>query len=93
MVGIRLIRLEGGVEGLYTAAPSGAWLKSYTPDSHGGRGSATWTMNADEALKFEDAKEAIAFYRLQSVVKPWREDGKANRPLTAFTVEIVDLPA
>jgi hypothetical protein len=38
-----------------------------------------------EALKFKDAKAALEFWRWQNGIRP---DGKPNRPLMAFTVEL-----
>lgn len=70
-----------------TTIPDGSWLATYadTPD---GRGHAVWTTDAAKALRFDSAGAALDFWRQQSVAVPRRYDGKANRPLTAFTVEI-----
>lgn len=41
-----------------------------------------------EALKFPSALEALEFWRQANGLRP---DGKPNRPLTAFTIEIQSL--
>lgn len=43
----------------------------------------------DKAMKFESKLDAIIQYREIHPDYPYRDDGKPNRPLTAFTVEIV----
>ena len=45
----------------------------------------TFTRTIERAQHFE-LSEALALYRTQSVRCPLRDDGKPNRPLTAFTV-------
>ena len=42
----------------------------------------------DKAMRFEDAACALAYWRLQSTLVPFRPDGKPNRPLTALTIEL-----
>lgn len=62
------------------------FVKAYDPHAHEGRGFAEFTHNIDEAIEFADVSEAFTFYR-QSHGE--RLDGKPNRPLTAFTVEVM----
>jgi hypothetical protein len=50
------------------------------------------TTDPLQAKMYADAKEATAEWRAVSHVRPVRPDGKPNRPLTAFTVEIRPLP-
>lgn len=64
------------------------WLQSGDVEAFDGRGDATLTTDESQAMKFEDNTEAIEFWRRQSTVRPLRADGKPNRPLTTFTVEI-----
>ena len=45
----------------------------------------TFTRTVERAQHFE-LSEALALYNTQSVMYPLRDDGKANRPLTVFTV-------
>jgi hypothetical protein len=49
------------------------------------------TADIKQAKQFDDAGDAIEFWRTQSRVNPIREGGKPNRPLTAFSVEIVQV--
>lgn len=51
------------------------------------------TRSPDVAMKFADAKAVLELWRTQSKAVPRRPDGKPNRPLTAFTIEVVDAPA
>lgn len=62
------------------------WLKSFDVDANDGRGSFTSTADPAEALRFADQAAAYEAWRTQSTVRPLREDGCDNRPLTAFTV-------
>lgn len=66
----------------------GAFLASYDADAHDGRGWATWTTEPTKAMRFPNAEAAHATWSRQSVLRPYRADGRANRPLTAFTVAI-----
>lgn len=85
-VGLAGINLHGG-----DAVPEGAYLKRYDPDARDGVGEAEWTTDVTQALVFESAGDAMTLYRTQSTVRPWRSDGKPNRPLTAFTIEVSPL--
>lgn len=67
----------------------GCWLKSYDPDAREGRGEVVGTRLREEALVFADPGQALACWRRASTVMPLRPDGKPNRPLSAFTVEIL----
>lgn len=71
---------------------AGGWLKSYadTPD---GRGCVEWTDDPKKARGFETRFDAMEFWRTPSKTVPKRPDGKPNRPLTAFTVSVEELPA
>ena len=66
----------------------GQYVKTYDPDAFSGYGDMTATNSLDEAKKFPDAGAAMEFYRQVSAVRPVRNDGRPNRPLTAFTVSI-----
>lgn len=67
--------------------PAGAYIKSFEwgPEN---RGIAGLTGDPLEALQFDDAGKALDFWRQDRGLRP---DGMPNRPLTAFTCEIVDL--
>ena len=66
----------------------GQYLESFDVDTHDGQGSATWTPNIDEAMRFANVGEATRAWQTTSTVRPHREDGLLNRPLTAFNVEL-----
>lgn len=86
-----LMRCWGLADGR-PCAVDGQWLKSFDPDSFGGRGDAGWTSDPTKAIRFADLDEASEFWRKQSTVKPRREDGQPNRPLTAFNVTFDTVP-
>lgn len=56
------------------------------------RGSTDLTSDPSLALKFLDFNEASSFYLQQSKTAPLRPDGKINRPLCSYTVEIRRIP-
>ena len=49
---------------------------------------ATWrfTDSRKKAVRFDSFEGALDFYRTQSIYRPRRDDGKPNRPLTAYTM-------
>jgi len=87
MVGIFVLQLASG-----TGAPVNAWLVSFDPDAFRGRGGAEFTHDPSKAKRFVDAAAAWAYWKTPSKVRPFRPDGQANRPLTAYTVSIQPLP-
>jgi hypothetical protein len=70
-------------------APAGQYLKTGDVDAHGGRGTAEWTDVPADAIHFATPGAAMEFWRRPSTVSPIRGDGRPNRPLTVFTVEVV----
>ena len=82
------IRIVGLATGQPTKA-SGLWVKSYTPDGFGGRGDLVLTENQREAKVYESATAAIEDWQRVSATHPRRPgDGKPNRPMSAFTIEV-----
>lgn len=73
--------------------PPGSYCRSFNPDAHDGQGDVTWTADLRHAVQFSSAGGAMRFYRQRSTVRPLRDDGRPNRPLTAATVEIIVVPA
>jgi hypothetical protein len=71
--------------GIY--ALGAGWVMSYR-DTPCGRGEITFTPNPKFARSFDNAGEAFEYWRQQSKTVPARPDGKPNRPITAYTVEI-----
>jgi hypothetical protein len=68
----------------------GQYVRTFDPNAREGRGTLTGTPDRDQALKFKDAGDAFAYWRQQSKVRPLRPDGRPNRPLTAYHIEIFD---
>lgn len=60
-----------------------------TPD---GRGSVDLTRDPNEAKRFTSIADAAEYYQRVSETVPVRPDGRPNRPLTAYTVEIENAP-
>ena len=69
------------------------WVRGYNPDAFGGGGHIDFTTKHEMAMRFASIEDAIAAYRTQSTVRPLREDGLPNRPLTAYSVSIERLPS
>lgn len=84
MVVIQVVgRADGRVcpqDGLYLAAGDPA-----TVQSHDG---FDWTSDPMGGLRFDSIGEALTYWSRQSTVRPLREDGQPNKPLTAWTVEL-----
>lgn len=90
---IRVLKIAGKVRGgtPQNGHPEGQFLRYCDLEAHGGLGEVQLTPIAEDAMHFADAAEALIYYQRRSKLKPDRPDGKPNRPLTAFTVEIIDL--
>jgi hypothetical protein len=67
------------------------YLKWYDIEKFDGRGHAEWTKDITQAMRFPDRAAAMLAWNMQSKVKPLRDDGKPNKPLTAFTVELIEV--
>jgi hypothetical protein len=81
-----------GVAGLSPNGPTaqdmnGKFLKAFDPDAHNGRGWAEWTSQRHLARRWNSPGEVLEFWRTVAKEHPVRADGKPNRPLTAFTIE------
>lgn len=83
-----LIRLAGNALGVPDAALDGKFLKSYDPSANGGHGAIVVTDSPRDAMRFASFAEALECYRQQHGVRVGF-DNKPNRPLTAFSIEIV----
>lgn len=70
----------------------GQYLVSFHFDTADGKGFGKFTADEKKAKRFRDMAEAMEFWKTQSKVRPVRQDGEPNRPLTASSVEIVKLP-
>lgn len=85
--GIRLV-LVSLADGETDGVPVGWYLASYDPEANDGNGTAMWTPDGTQALRFPSEAEAMAYYRAVPRNRPLRPDGKPNRPLTVFSVMI-----
>lgn len=76
-----------------SCAVEGQYLMAYDPDAYDGRGDATFTRDVRSAMKFDSVAQALELWTASPKVRPVREDGKPNRPLTAFSMvtEVVDV--
>lgn len=80
-VAIRLLAWAGGAD-----FQPGVYLKSWNHDDNGKITAETFTRNIEQAMTFPSVGEALTFWRGKSKTKPFRVDGKPNRPLTVFTI-------
>lgn len=74
------------------AFPIPLFLAGSDVDGADGQGVVTLTNHHRGALTFKDTAAALSHMLTQSAVRPLREDGLANRPLRAFTMQIMDAP-
>lgn len=88
---IRLIGPAGSVIVNDELPPAGSLLASYDPDGNAGAGDASWTLDPSRALVFNSPGAALELWRRRSTVRPLRPDGRPNRPLTAYTIEVSPL--
>jgi hypothetical protein len=66
----------------------GLYLKSvkFDTDEWGGCEIET-TPDPEQAYQFKSTSELLETWKHQSVVRPLRDDGKPNRPMTVWTIE------
>jgi hypothetical protein len=82
-----VIRIVGLADGTPTVA-SGAYVQDYTPDGNDGQGDLVLTARRELAKTYDDPMAAIEDWKATSTTHPVRDDGKPNRPLTAFTITV-----
>lgn len=70
----------------------GPYLEWADPNAKGGMGDDGWTDDVAKARKFSSFEAASECWRAVSIVRPVRPDGKPNRPLTAYSVSIEQVP-
>lgn len=67
----------------------GQFLKSYEPNGDSVLGLGEWTNNVKEAIKYKTFNFAFETWKAERTVNPIKRiDGKPDRPLTAFNIEI-----
>jgi hypothetical protein len=88
MPAIRIVGLVNGEPSEY----DGTYVVDYDPtpqiDEVGGFVHLVVTEDVTQARQFRTYAQAVAFYQSPSRLGP-RPDGEPDRPLSAFTVEIV----
>lgn len=77
-----VVRSDGWVEG------ADKYVRSYDPEAYDGMGDLVATTDKSLAMKFASSEEAVEMVMSSPKSRPFREDGKPNRPLTAFTLAI-----
>jgi hypothetical protein len=66
------------------------WLAAFDPEADDGRGRIELTSDRALAMSFKSYRDAFATYQRVPKCHPVREsDGRPNRPLTAYTIEIL----
>jgi len=50
-------------------------------------GEIVWTSDITKAMRFASFVAVMAAWQTTSTVNPVRDDGRPNRPLTAFNIE------
>lgn len=70
----------------------GGYLRRYDPEAHDGQGHMESTNDVAEAVRFETVADALRAYQAVPKKRPRRPDGRPNKPLTAFTIEVVEAP-
>ncbi len=71
---------------------TGQYIKFFDVARHNGKDPFPMTDDVTQAAQWDDASTALAFWKTQSIVRPFRPDGKPNRPLTALSVELHKIP-
>jgi hypothetical protein len=79
-----LIRIEDR-----PAEMAGKYLKTFDHEAYDGRGYGTFTDDPLQAKQFPGITAALEFWNRQSKVRPLRQDGRPNKPLTASTVSFL----
>jgi hypothetical protein len=90
---MHVMRIVGTVRGVPTEF-DGKYLVEYEVPAmdfqgnyHGGK--LITTADISKARRFQSAAEALELWRTECGVRP---DGKPNRPLTAYTIEVSHVP-
>jgi hypothetical protein len=66
----------------------GQYLEWSDPDANDGLGDDRWTDDPAKAKRFKSFAAAALCWKAQSTVRPLRDDGEPNRPMTAYSVTI-----
>lgn len=89
---ILVIAAEGIVlPGSHTSEFGGEYIERFDPTYRFPIGAVYTTPDIQKAKHFNSHKEAFDFWNQQVGDEP-RWDGKPNKPLTALTIEVVEVP-
>jgi hypothetical protein len=83
---IRSLGLVGGAV-VATGSDKG-FVSKYDPSAYLGRGDIAFTWDVDKAIKFASQAEIFAFIMQVPPDRPTREDGRPNKPISAFNLVI-----
>lgn len=81
-----------GVLGPLPLPAEGAFVADFDFEAACGIGLAKLTSDRKQAKVFADAGAALTYIRTVPKCRPTRADGKPNRPLTGYTVEVMKVP-
>jgi len=70
----------------------GDYLEWSDPNAKFGLGDDRWTADIARAKRFPTFTAAMECWKAQSTLVPMRPDGKANRPMTAYSVTVEEVP-
>lgn len=89
---------EATAEALLTAhimgnVVTGDYLEWSDPNAKFGMGDERWTPDLAKAQRFPTRDAAMECWRAQSTLVPRRSDGKPNRPMTAYSITVEEVPA
>lgn len=79
---IRIIQTSIGIPTIY----DGQYILDFNPNQFKPRGLLTTTSDIMKAKQFKDHADAFIYWKQTHGMRP---DGKPNRPLTAWTIEIL----
>jgi hypothetical protein len=69
---------------------AGQYLESFDFEANDGVGYGEFTTDRRRAMEFPDKVKAWEFWNTIPKCKPRRDDGRANKPLTAVSVELFE---
>ena len=72
---------------------AGQYLERFDFEHENGLGFGEFTHDLGRAKRFVDKVDAYIFYHTVPKCRPRRDDGRANRPLTALTAELREIDA
>ena len=87
------ISLAGQTRNGDVSSLAGQYLRAWDPEARDGYGDAKWTPVASHAIVYPSITAAHDAWRAIPRNRPRRDDGKPNRPLTAYNVVLSPAPS